>query len=330
MLSVLFKHRLRVIDEESGRPCRPAEALRALNTSLRRDITAPGLFITAAYCLLDTGSRELVVSSAGHPPLLWLRANGEARNIGATGPALGLYADAVFTEHRCRLGQGDQMLLYTDGLLDPEREHPSGTERIAGALRSLEGDQAPLRKLFGELARGASWEDRDDATIVLLEARPGESSFDEPARDESPARSPRLTARAHLRGVRRSDADCGARTRHVVARRDLLRGGGSGNRREALPDPGSLGMRVSRQHFPRHSLSGRERGRGGVGAAPHSGCAAFGAQMARGAEHALRARPGERGRGGVAPQDAAAHRGEERQHARASPACCAPTSCSPA
>ena len=48
----------------------------------------------------------------------------------------------------------------------------------------------PLRKLFGELAHGVSWEDRDDATIVLLEARPGESSFDEPARDESLTRSP--------------------------------------------------------------------------------------------------------------------------------------------
>ena len=190
MLSVLFKHRLRVIDEASGRPHRPAEALRALNTSLRRDITAPGLFITAAYCLLDTESRELVVSSAGHPPLIWLRASGETRTIDATGPALGLYADAAFAEHRCRLGQRDRMLLYTDGLLDPERGHPSGMERIAGTLRSLEGDRAPLRKLFGELAHGVSREDRDDATIVLLEARPGESSFDEPARDESLERGP--------------------------------------------------------------------------------------------------------------------------------------------
>ena len=190
MLSVLFKHRLRVLDEASGRPCRPAAALRALNTSLRRDITAPGLFITAAYCLLDTRSRELVVSSAGHPSLIWLRANGETRNIDATGPALGLYADAAFAEHRCRLGQGDQMLLYTDGLLDPEREHPSATDRIADTLRSLQGDRAPLRKLFGELAHGVSSEERDDATLVLLEARPGESSFDEPARDDSLTRSP--------------------------------------------------------------------------------------------------------------------------------------------
>lgn len=190
MLSVLFKHRLRVVDEASDRPCRPGEALRALNTSLRRDITAPGLFITAAYCLLDTESRELTVSSAGHPPLIWLRTNGETRSIDATGPALGLYADAAFAEHRCRLGQGDQMLLYTDGLLDSEREHPSAPDRIADALRSLEGQRTPLRKLFGELARGASGEDRDDATIVLLEARPGQSSFDEPAGDESIARAP--------------------------------------------------------------------------------------------------------------------------------------------
>ena len=190
MLSVLFKHRLRVVDEASGRPRRPAEALRALNTSLRKDITAPGLFVTAAYCLLDTGSRELVVASAGHPPLVWLDREGGARSIDATGPALGLYADAAFAEHRCRLGRGDQVLLYTDGLLDAEREKAPGTQRITDALRSLEGERAPLRKLFSTLSRGAGWEDRDDATIVLLEARPGESSFDEPALEESTARAP--------------------------------------------------------------------------------------------------------------------------------------------
>ena len=190
MLSVLFKHRLRVVDEASGRPSRPSEALRALNTSLRKDITAPGLFVTAAYCLLDTEKRELVVSSAGHPPLVWLDNTGRARSIDATGPALGLYADAAFSEHRCHLGQGDQVLLYTDGLLDAERDHPPGTQRIADALRSLEGERAPLRKLFGTLSGGAGWEDRDDATIVLLEARPGESTFDEPALEESTARAP--------------------------------------------------------------------------------------------------------------------------------------------
>ena len=190
MLSVLFKHRLQVVDEASGRPRRPGEALRALNASLRKDITAPGLFVTAAYCLLDTEKHELSVSSAGHPPLLWLEANGETRSIDATGPALGLYSDAAFAEHRCRLAPGDQVLLYTDGLLDTEREHAPGTQRIVDTLRSLEGEGAPLRRLFGELSRGMAWEDRDDATIVLLEARPGQSRFDEPALDESRVGAP--------------------------------------------------------------------------------------------------------------------------------------------
>ena len=189
MLSVLFKHRLRVIDEATGRPRRPAEALRALNTSLRRDITAPGLFITAAYCLLDTEDRELVVSSAGHAPLLWLRSNAETRHIDATGPALGLYADAAFAEHRCRLEAGDRVLLYTDGLLDAEHAPPFDTQRIADALHAIDGEKAPLGKLFGALVGGASREDRDDATLVLLETRPGESSFDEPERDDAPARA---------------------------------------------------------------------------------------------------------------------------------------------
>ena len=190
MLSVLFKHRLRVVDEATGRPCPPTEALKALNASLRQDVSAPGLFVTAAYCLLDTEERVLAVGSAGHPPLLWLRTDGETRTIDATGPALGLYADATFGEHRCRLEPGDQVLLYTDGLTDAGREQPAGAQRVADTLRSLAGERNPLSQLFVSLAPGAAREDRDDATLVLLEANAGESSFDEAPGKEAVARTP--------------------------------------------------------------------------------------------------------------------------------------------
>ena len=190
MLSVLFKHRLRVVDEATSRPRRPTEALKALNASLRQDVSAPGLFVTAAYALLDTEERVLTVGSAGHPPLVWLKADGTTRTIEATGPALGLYADAAFGEHRCRLEQGDQVLLYTDGLLDADREQPPGTQQVADTLRSLAEERNPLSKLFVTLAPGVTREDRDDATIVLLEANPGESSFDEPPGKEPATRVP--------------------------------------------------------------------------------------------------------------------------------------------
>ena len=50
----------------------------------------PGMFVTVAYCLLDMETGDVTVASAGHPPVLWARENGEVAAIERTGPALGV------------------------------------------------------------------------------------------------------------------------------------------------------------------------------------------------------------------------------------------------
>ncbi len=178
MLSVLYKQRLVLIDEQSGQPLAPAAVLGAVNRSLTESVIAPGLFLTAVYCLLDTVEGMVTLASAGHPPVLHLRAGGDARLIRRTGPALGLTADARFGEERFRLEAEDRLLLYTDGLLQsataPESErlrtllslHPSSAEEVLAELRGEAGSAA------------ADGDDPDDITLLLLDVRAGASHFD--------------------------------------------------------------------------------------------------------------------------------------------------------
>lgn len=178
MLSVLFKQRLVLHDARSGRPLPPAAVLEAVNRSLCHDVVAPGLFLSAAYCLLDTTDGTVTLASAGHPPVLHLQATGEARLIRRTGPALGLTPDARFAEERFRLEAEDRLLLYTDGLLQsattPESErlkqllslHPASAEEVLAELRG------PAGSTDGDA------EDPDDVTLLLLEVRAGASRFD--------------------------------------------------------------------------------------------------------------------------------------------------------
>lgn len=180
MLSVLFKHHLRLTDQATGIPYQPGWALARINASLLANRPAPGVFMTAVYCLLDTQDRKLVVGSAGHPPLLWLRANGEVEQIEHTGPALGLDPDADYEEVELLLAEGDQILLYTDGLLDICETVPSN-QTIADTLRSLANDPEVLEHLLLDLSNGQMRQDCDDVTLVLLTASPGESVFNESA-----------------------------------------------------------------------------------------------------------------------------------------------------
>lgn len=175
MLSVLFKHRLRVSDERTGALLRPADVLHRINESLLADLTAPGLFVTAVVGLLDVETRELTVASAGHPSLLWIRGNGALVEIEHTGPALGLDPKATYTERSLSLEHGDRVLFYTDGLLDTGGDRPPTPKTIAAALGDRPTDEQMLESLLVEVSHGLEREDRDDVTLLLLHAEPGES-----------------------------------------------------------------------------------------------------------------------------------------------------------
>ncbi|MEJ8825065.1 SpoIIE family protein phosphatase [Variovorax humicola] len=179
MLSVLFKQRLVLVDPATGLALPPAQVLAAVNRSICETHAAPGLFLTAVFGLLDTSDASLTLASAGHPPVLHARDGQETRLIRRTGPALGLAPDAHFRQERLELLAGDRILLYTDGLL------PSGSERELELLqqvlaRPLSSAQEMMAHLHGEAPAGA---DRDDVTILLIDAHAGASWFDNGAED---------------------------------------------------------------------------------------------------------------------------------------------------
>ena len=183
MLAVLFRNRLPLVDASSGEPCAPSEALQAVNRSLSGAISAPGLFITAAYCLLDVAEGKVSVASAGHPPLIVQRKSGDIERIFHTGPALGLYPDALFGQQETVLDAGDRLVLHTDGLYDRLRGVPGiPSERV---VRALEGSEAHGEISLHHLAcladpsRGGVEEAlSDDVTVVTVGAVPGPSALD--------------------------------------------------------------------------------------------------------------------------------------------------------
>jgi serine phosphatase RsbU (regulator of sigma subunit)/anti-anti-sigma regulatory factor len=181
MLSVLFKQRLALVDPESGLALAPAAVLGAVNRSLCEAHVAPGLFLTVVLGLLDTMESSLTLASAGHPPVLHVRAGQATRLVRRTGPALGLAPDAIYRQERLQLAGGDRILVYTDGLLrsGAEAELPQ-LERVLS--QPLFSAQEVMAQLHGAAPAGA---DRDDVTILLIDAHAGASWFDNGA--EAPA-----------------------------------------------------------------------------------------------------------------------------------------------
>ncbi len=153
-----------------------AETLTRVNAILSVDIPR-GMFVTAYYLILDPIKKLMTCASAGHNPLLIARADGSVELVNPGGIALGFDQGPIFQrsikEQAVILGEGDRVLIYTDGVVECanlENEEYSD-KRLQEFLRRHRN--LPSNDFVGELLadldrhRGAA-SYRDDVTIVTF------------------------------------------------------------------------------------------------------------------------------------------------------------------
>jgi len=128
----MCKHSLRATAEHIASP---AELLHKMNR-LIYDNTEPEAFISMFYAILDTESKTLLYSLAGHEPGLLLRAHtGRIEYISTPGILLGVLPNATFFERRTSIKVGDILLLYTDGLTTAlSSDGDTGLSKLESAL----------------------------------------------------------------------------------------------------------------------------------------------------------------------------------------------------
>jgi PAS domain S-box-containing protein len=147
----------------------PAAALGHLNRlAWRRE----GIVMaTLIYLVLDPGSGLLRLSSAGHPPPLQAKPDGETLylNEGRSLP-LGVARDTSYLEAEYVLEPGSTLLLYTDGLIE-KRSTPidDGLEQLARAVSAHSRDD--LEALCDRLIATVSGS-QDDVALLALRAVP--------------------------------------------------------------------------------------------------------------------------------------------------------------
>jgi phosphoserine phosphatase RsbU/P len=100
---------------QRGNATDPSGLLSGMNAALCGN--TQNQFVTAAYVHLDSDSRELRYSAAGHPPMLLLR-DGHVSEIVENGLILAAFDFATYANVAHKLNPGDRLLLYTDGIVE--------------------------------------------------------------------------------------------------------------------------------------------------------------------------------------------------------------------
>ncbi|MGW7450666.1 PP2C family protein-serine/threonine phosphatase [Streptomyces sp. NPDC054787] len=111
----------------------PHGFLPAANRYLLRQDWEEG-FATSIHLVLDLGTGDYELLSAGHLPALQLSAgSGRWEEKTGEGPLLGVYDGADFTPARGNLRRGDVLMLFTDGLVETaDRDISEGIDRLTG------------------------------------------------------------------------------------------------------------------------------------------------------------------------------------------------------
>ena len=149
----------------------PAQMCRHLNRIALENARAER-FTTMFYGVLDSASRTLRYTNAGHVPPIVVRNDGSIVRLSEGGTVLGVFADASYDEGQLTLNAGDRLVLITDGIAEAANagQVEFGEERLIRFL--LEHRELPAaelqRRLLETVASFTGQGLQDDATLMIL------------------------------------------------------------------------------------------------------------------------------------------------------------------
>jgi len=148
------------------------ETLRVLNDLLYEDLTRAELFITMFCGKYDSASRTLSYANAGHTRPLLFRA-GVWQELDAEGLILGVEQDVLFEEKSVRLEPGDLLFIYTDGIIEAERDSSKlfGVPRLCSMLSGMLNlePEAIIDRIMSEVTAFSSPSPlQDDISMVVM------------------------------------------------------------------------------------------------------------------------------------------------------------------
>jgi serine phosphatase RsbU (regulator of sigma subunit) len=154
-----------------------SQSMMRANIRLKKDVKT-GMFVALLYAVLDAKDQTLTLCSAGQTqPVLMSAKTTEAtlvETLGDTFP-LGILDDASYEETRLKLESGDNVVLYTDGIVEAmnAQQEIFGFERLLEVVKTSQAPTAEslLKEILAKVNEFAGEaEQHDDLTAIVIKA----------------------------------------------------------------------------------------------------------------------------------------------------------------
>ena len=147
-----------------------ADLVSKLNRHLFRN-TSDDRYATFFYAVYDERARTLTYTNAGHLAPFFI-CDGNVQELDEGGTVVGLFEEFPFTQGVIKVGPGSLLVLFSDGLTEPENVYGEefGRQRVrAEILRQM--NVPPQRLAENLIASAEQWagtpEQADDITVVV-------------------------------------------------------------------------------------------------------------------------------------------------------------------
>ncbi len=164
---------LRAVSDDDRPLC---EVVSLVNRAMCRD-TLQSEFCTLFTARIDPQTLDMDYCNAGHDPPLLMRADGTVERLEPGGMLLGIEPEAGYEQSRTRLGVGDVLVAFTDGLVDVMSfsSERFGIDRLIAGVQAGMNNARPtgagvVERVFWELRQFAGLRDRtDDVTLLVAQ-----------------------------------------------------------------------------------------------------------------------------------------------------------------
>ncbi|HUP02457.1 MAG TPA: SpoIIE family protein phosphatase, partial [Bryobacteraceae bacterium] len=133
--------------------------------------TTPEKYATFFFAIYNEALRALTFTNAGHLPPLLVRS-GEFTNLNPTGTVVGAFPFAKYEERTVQLEEGDLVVAYTDGIVEPENPYGEmfGESRLKELIlrNARAGSSEIISKTMEAVVQWTgSSELQDDMTMIV-------------------------------------------------------------------------------------------------------------------------------------------------------------------